>query len=52
LRGEDRSVAVWGISVSVELQTAGPNSKFHCLGNGLPLFAPHCLMLVPVSTPL
>jgi len=41
---------LWLVGASVKLQTEGPKSIRS--GNGQPLVAPHCLLLVMVSTPL
>ena len=50
LWGEGHSVAGWGAGGSVELLLRGPKSVRS--GNGLPLIAPRCLLLVLVSMPL
>ena len=50
LRGEGHSSAGWGIGGSVYLQTASP--EYVRSGNGRPLIALRCLLLMLASTPL
>jgi len=47
---KSHSAASWGIGGSVELQTVSPKSVH--LGNGPPLIAPCCLLLMLISMPL
>jgi len=51
-QGESHNAAGWGIDESVELLLRVQTLKSIRSGNGRPLIALRCLLLVPVSTPL